>query len=337
MQRTFSTRRNSGFTLVELLVVIAIIGVLVALLLPAVQAAREAARRSSCSNNLKQFGLGLQNHHDTYGTFPPGMSDDDNKNLGWGTYILPFVEQGNIYDKISTIVATAPPQKLMPTGNEAVQGGIDGWGLLQTNAAGINQYTNQVLKNFICPSSALPNKDNNGYGASSYAGNLGTSFNSAGAQVTVGCANGLQGRDQNGMLPLSNQNNYVNVTRMADCTDGTSNTFLVGEVGKSLNVNPTKIDHGAFPIWAGGNDNAGCNGWETVGSHMRFADNIYTLALSNVTPMPQQSDAAFGSYHPAVTQFVFVDGSVHSIPRTVDTVIYSRLAHRSDGNVVEVP
>ena len=104
-------RRNAAFTLVELLVVIAIIGVLVALLLPAIQAAREAARRSSCSNNLKQIGLGLHNYHDTHGVFPPGhMIWNPNtppghgltgsmRLMGWQVHLLPFIEQGSIYDQ----------------------------------------------------------------------------------------------------------------------------------------------------------------------------------------------------------------------------------------------
>ncbi|MCA9201485.1 MAG: DUF1559 domain-containing protein, partial [Planctomycetales bacterium] len=116
MKKRFSEAgKRTGFTLVELLVVIAIIGVLVAMLLPAVQAAREAARRSDCSNKLKQFGLALQNFHDTYKNFPPGMTDDDTDNLGWGTYILPFIEQGNLYDQMSTVVTTSTPNAGMPS------------------------------------------------------------------------------------------------------------------------------------------------------------------------------------------------------------------------------
>ncbi|WP_339749897.1 DUF1559 domain-containing protein [uncultured Rubinisphaera sp.] len=103
-----STRKRIGFTLIELLVVIAIIAILVALLLPAVQQAREAARRSSCKNNLKQIGLAMHNYHDTHSCFPPGYVDqmgesDEGDALtenqwGWGSQILPFLEQGAVFD-----------------------------------------------------------------------------------------------------------------------------------------------------------------------------------------------------------------------------------------------
>ena len=106
MRRKFGGR---GFTLVELLVVIAIIGILVALLLPAIQAAREAARRTQCNNNLKNIGLGLQNYHDTYKTMPMGAMHSMFRTapqLGpsWQYGILPFMEQRNIYDKIANLV-----------------------------------------------------------------------------------------------------------------------------------------------------------------------------------------------------------------------------------------
>lgn len=136
-------RTERGFTLVELLVVIAIIGVLVALLLPAVQAAREAARRMQCSNNVKQLGLALHNHHDTYNRFPPGGAEDQapfgptTAGSGWGSswmvYILPYIEQANMYQQ---------------------------WQF--SGSSGHNNANNVALRNgitipgFKCPSSPLP-------------------------------------------------------------------------------------------------------------------------------------------------------------------------------------
>ena len=98
-------KHRCGFTLIELLVVIAIIAVLIALLLPAVQQAREAARRSQCKNNLKQMGLGLHNYHETMNTFPMGMSGWpftlDGELWGWGTMILPQLDQSTLYNSLS--------------------------------------------------------------------------------------------------------------------------------------------------------------------------------------------------------------------------------------------
>lgn len=178
-----------AFTLVELLVVIAIIGVLVALLLPAVQAAREAARRSDCSNKLKQLGIALHNCHDTYGSFPPGLLDDDTNSFGWAVSILPFMEQKPLYDNIDAICGTFTPiapnsQPVMLVKNTASHPNLDpgGW----TNAttpntqppwridnAPVQPFTKLWQPSFFCPSSAFPRMDDDGWATSTYCGNVG--------------------------------------------------------------------------------------------------------------------------------------------------------------------
>jgi prepilin-type N-terminal cleavage/methylation domain-containing protein/prepilin-type processing-associated H-X9-DG protein len=185
--RPYTCRR--GFTLVELLVVIAIIGVLVALLLPAVQAAREAARRMQCSNNLKQLALAVHSYHDTTLFFPPEMMT--NPGWGWGAFLLPYIEQNALYQAITPGKPQALPQARTL---------FNGVALLQ-----------QPIKTFRCPSNICPNtnafysnpnnaNDDNGYATSSYVCNQ---------QV----------------LPHVT---YPRL-RMANITDGTTNVFLIGE------------------------------------------------------------------------------------------------------------
>jgi hypothetical protein len=169
-----------------------------------VQQAREAARRSQCKNNLKQYGLGLQNFHDTHGNFPPGMPDDDGQNYGWGFYILPFMDQTALYNKMAKADDTSglggEPSGLMlfpkggtpllnpftgtpmTLGNVAntatASGNVDSKGTrmkLSTaaSAAGHSPHARTVVSYAICPSDILPNTDNDGFGKSNYCGNMG--------------------------------------------------------------------------------------------------------------------------------------------------------------------
>ena len=211
--------RGAGFTLVELLVVIAIIGVLVGLLLPAVQASREAARRSQCSNNLKQIGLALQNHHNSFKEFPPGTQygDDD---YGWGCMILPMLEQGQIRERID--IAADEPGVTIP-----FQAGV----------------TDQVLSSFICPSNPMDmlnspiRGDVGGHGRSDYKGCLG----SGGGAIT-----GMFGKIKY----------FAKPTRIKDVLDGTSHTFAVGDGYTKFMIEIDGPDHPNahdFGVWIGTN------------------------------------------------------------------------------------
>jgi len=189
--------RRAAFTLVELLVVIAIIGVLVALLLPAVQAAREAARRTQCSNNMRQIGLAFHNFHDSRGRFMPLGGANVNGSWGWGASLLPYLEQGNMYQAIGspdiTSVDNLAPAKLVPS-NPTGQLGA----LLQNR-----------LAPFVCRSDpiSLPTNDNFGnYGASNYV-----------------ASEGLLTWAFTGTSPNWVVNPPGNI-RMANISDGTSNT-----------------------------------------------------------------------------------------------------------------
>jgi len=221
----YPKRRLRGFTLVELLVVIAIIGILVALLLPAVQAAREAARRSSCTNNLKQLALSVHNYHDTFRVFPPGflwnsaISDvgERQRTYGWGVMVLPQIEQGSLYDRLDT--ANRSMRQIFVDANERP--------LLQV-----------PLDVFRCPSDTGSVYTGGGPGTTS------TNDHNVGNGWPVARANYLGVYGYNGD-PISIAGNttigiwgdspgdglfYRNsTTRFSDITDGTSSTLMLGE------------------------------------------------------------------------------------------------------------
>ncbi|QEG40119.1 DUF1559 domain-containing protein [Roseimaritima ulvae] len=215
---------RTAFTLVELLVVIAIIGVLVGLLLPAVQAAREAARRMQCSNNLKQLGLATHNYHDTFGSLPPGWIDDTtNQNrMGWGTFVLPFMEQGAIHERMKSVGAYDVPWYTIP---EMITGTTDV----------PVPYAKTVLPGFICPSdpSSGLNLDLQELGKSNYTGIGGAHYISPNANGTF------------------YNNSYV---AFRDMRDGLSNLVMVGERSTIKQPSRSFIKHGT--LWIGGTNHA---------------------------------------------------------------------------------
>jgi prepilin-type N-terminal cleavage/methylation domain-containing protein len=189
-------KKRSGFTLIELLVVIAIIAILIALLLPAVQQAREAARRTQCKNNLKQLGLALHNYHDTHRAMPAAYYWDPNnfnRGWGWGTMILPMIEQGTLYNAMNVSSERIPRDP--------------------------DQFTQTPISAYRCPSDTGPqiNPERNDQGTSNYIAVQGADFQGGyrSTSARIGDYGGLMGK--------------ATKLRFRDATDGLSNTLLVGE------------------------------------------------------------------------------------------------------------
>lgn len=305
-------RGRSAFTLVELLVVIAIIGILIALLLPAVQAAREAARRSQCSNNLKQMGLGLHNYHDTHKSFPPGWFPSIG--WGWGTYLLPFIEQQSVWD---TMNPGDPTDWALPRHLDNARTPLDVYvcpsdKAPNTNPAGLNDFN---VNNPTAFNSRLP-EDVNGtqepVGYSSYVGLKG--------------ANNRNGRnaDHNGVLF---QNSRV---KFRDITDGTSNTLAVCE---------REFTYHRGSIWMGSSvDRQG-----TLNQRIRHTNLSRTCNLNsgvicaNGYYINGSQRRACSSLHPGGAQFALCDGSVQFLSETVDGEVYRRLGNKEDGLPVTLP
>lgn len=282
-----SNRR--GFTLVELLVVIAIIGVLVALLLPAVQAAREAARRIQCTNNLKQLGLGMHNYHDIHGQFPlPGMIAS---HLGWNASILPQIEQQPLYDRIDFNQAS----------------------MAQFNSRNQPLTTNKITA-YLCPSSSSETSlspttvgGQRVYTMHYYGilGPYGTNPTTGQAYRCVNMTQAFGGECQQGIL-------WQWGSKMRDINDGTSNTYLLGEI--------SWIEMDKWRPWL----------------RAKYGDNRGTLYLiSKNIEFPINSDngakwnaISFGSEHPGGAQFAMADGSCRFVSETIDWAVYLATASR---------
>jgi len=327
-------RVRPAFTLVELLVVIAIIGILVALLLPAVQAAREAARRTQCNNNLKQQGLALQNYHDIYNTFPPALIGSGRWNnpanpvkntTGW-VMLLPQLEQAPMYDNYNsnTCSSVSSPYGLPVMGLTGPGSGND--------ATNMPIYS-QRLKVLECPSSP------------SIGENMTRNVNTPSDFYSMNNAKRANYLFATGVFtdydaPYSNYNSDIRqgafgnngAATLAAITDGTSNSIAIGEaVGGRMK---TATVYGPW----------GLNGTHTC-CHGRVVSGSTTTITFTATDardwgingpwagntLKQTYAWVFNSLHPGGAQFAFADGSVRYISQTVDYGTFLRLNYIHDG------
>ena len=300
--------RQSGFTLVELLVVIAIIGILVALLLPAVQAAREAARRIQCSNNLHQMGIAMQSYHSAHRRFPAGIVHPNR--TFWSGSLLPFLEQSNMFNGLDFSQAWDRPG----TGN----------GLACTT----------ILSVYRCPSSTAPERSS----VQGIGGRVPSTY--------LGVASGIATRESGANpdhigLPRRDGLFYVNsFNRMASILDGSSNSLAIGEalfrpdvIGLDLNRRSYQIvDH-----WYIGSDGVrqDYRGMqevsESIGSTGVPLNSVYRDIHIDA------KELCFSSRHQGGCLFVFADGHVTFVSDSIDSVTYSRLGSIADGHPVFNP
>jgi len=301
--RAVCSGRQRAFTLVELLVVIAIIGILIALLLPAVQAAREAARRSQCTNNLKQIGLALHNYHDTYKVLPSARCIKyvgtalSGTAWGWGMFILPFIEQQSLHDTIST-------------GNPSL------WGALSDPAK--QPVMQQPLSAFRCPSDIAPEV------------NTQRTFNYY--SQTLSCATSNYVGSSSSDIPLGDSPSdaeYAGVFQgqqpvpFAKVLDGTSNTVAVGERAWQYrdNLGARQLAKAAivYGIASGGGSTAAGIRWgDTLGAGVYKLDLNGTSQPDTATIGYNRGEHCYFSEHPGGANFVLCDGSVRFVSSTIE-------------------
>ena len=313
-----------GFTLVELLVVIAIIGTLVGLLLPAVQAARESARRSTCGNKLRQIGIALHNRHDAAGSFPPGSGTTGTRWLGNGInkewqsfhhWILPTLEETAYYNVVASNWARANPW----------QTGMYDWPTsLQVG-----------LPVFLCPS------DGKG-GLTKTCGSTPQLPISNYLGIFSGLNDGESDSDPKGKRAVF-MYRANRKTKFKDITDGTSKTMMVAEY---VTAGPNSGTRGWFYTSRAGSkaihvQNTPNNSTpDRMYDNERFCGSATNLPNENAPCVADSSDSSFAtsrSYHPGGVQVVMADASVAFITDNVDQTVWRNLGWMDDGNTVQVP
>ena len=331
-----------GFTLVELLVVIAIIGVLIALLLPAVQQAREAARRMSCQSNLKQIGIALHNYHNVYGRFPAGAIATARPDpyvgrtgANWRISLLPYIEYMTVYSQL-----------------DFRNGSF--WAHTSNIPVGLREAR---VPTYHCPSSAFGMTNRRDIQSSGltvgseerdaqvvdYVGVVGGYPDPAGrTNVCTGSSSLIGGAFcENGMMRT------LRGTGLQDCTDGSSNTIIIAE--QSGQVNGIEISSNTLGGWHGWVFNNGphytletdittysggsmyAGGTTTI----RHAPNsFWTSGAPSNANLTYRPNTIVNSYHPGGIQTVYADGSAHFLSETIQLETLKMLAVRDDGLVV---
>jgi len=320
--RSKNVRKNRGFTLIELLVVIAIIAILIALLLPAVQQAREAARRSTCKNGLKQIGLALHNYHDTHRTFPPGAvwygngsAPENGRDANWGTtwvvQVLPYMDQAPLYNNYNMSLPAR-----------------------STNSSTSDSVLQAKIPILRCPSQpgidrTLLTQDHTGFSKITYAG-------SVGAGETLDLAD-YNNNDRRGIFSTVAQNG----AKIRDITDGTTNVIMLGEIVTS---NSTADDKGAWG-WCTGALFSGINANGVLTPNASLVTDRTPYASNNTSDKnpnrrnnpdgtgPDSGQAA-RSFHVGGVHVALADGSVRFVSENIDQTTYLHLLAIGDGNVI---
>jgi prepilin-type N-terminal cleavage/methylation domain-containing protein/prepilin-type processing-associated H-X9-DG protein len=308
------SRSGRGFTLVELLVVIAIIGVLVALLLPAVQAARESARRVACSNNSRQFPLAALSYHDARKVFPTGVAGGlvarPEEGYGWGVALLPYLEQQPLYDLIQPDWKEAPARRAFAATKQIVPGAGTPLAVFRCPSSNLEPFSSDTKLAFA-----------DGYATSDYkACNGGADL----AAATVEQA--LQSKDRGIYCTrrecIDSGNEKIGI---AQVTDGLSRTIAFGESAYYPLAEPRK-----WPLWFGAVAEDESALFRTDDSNI-INCGIHAKSI-DAFARPLDDECAF-SWHEGGVNFALADGSVRFIAETIDFKVYNSLGNKDDGHV----
>ncbi len=326
---------SGGFTLVELLVVIAIIGILVALLLPAIQAAREAARRQQCVNNLKQLALAAQNHHDTAGHFPTGgwgwfwVGDPDrgfgkDQPGGWAFNLMPFTEEGNAYKNASDGDPKTNTVRQMEAMRDLINKPLSLLGC-PSRRGGARSFPKPVDGAYYAHNAAQAVGEPTA-GRGDYAINCGDlNINESGAgpekladvDTYAWYCKGPTGTNAAGRVILTGVSFQRSEVAIRHITDGTSQTYLIGEKYLNPDDYETGLDDADNETW--------CTGFNN--------DNFRTSFSAPLPDTPRvENSKVFGGVHPGLFYMSYCDGHVESVSFNVDIFVHRMSGNRRNGS-----